>query len=145
MSSESGLSLRKLVICLMLSVTLTGCAYTAQELLDTPESQLKIRSIQSRAFDTTDREKSLRVIIATLQDLGFVIDHADQNLGSVTGTKLDHYLLRMTVTVHPRGSTQLMVRANARYNVTPVLEPEPYQQFFAALSRAMFLDAQQVD
>ncbi len=137
--------LGKIVNLLALSAMLAGCAYTAKDLLDTPESQLKIRSIQSRGFDTTDREKMLRAIIATLQDLGFVIDHADVNLGSISATKLERYLLKLTVTIHPRGSTQLMVRANARYNVTPVLEPEPYQQFFAALSRAMFLDAQQID
>ncbi len=80
-----------------------------------------------------------------MQDLGFVIDKADNVLGSVSGTKLDGYQLRMTVTVRPRGETQLIVRANAQYNLTAVEDPEPYQQFFAALQRSMFLTAQQVD
>jgi hypothetical protein len=39
----------------------------------------------------------------------------------------------------------MIVRANAQYNTTAVEDPEPYQQFFAALERAMFLTAQQVD
>jgi hypothetical protein len=51
----------------------------------------------------------------------------------------------MTVTVRPRGNTQLLVRANAQYNVTPVEDANFYQQFFAAYSKAMFLEAQQVD
>jgi hypothetical protein len=97
------------------------------------------------AFDTTDREETLRTTIATLQDLGFVIDKADADLGAVSATKLDRYMLRMTVTVRPRGQTQILVRANAQFGVKEVNDPEPYQDFFAALGRAMFLTAQQVD
>ena len=74
-----------------------------------------------------------------------MIDKADSVLGSVSGTKLDKYALRMTVTVRPRGETQSLVCANAQFNVTPVDDPEPYQQFFVALEKAMFLEAQQVD
>ncbi|MDP2604104.1 MAG: hypothetical protein Q8S00_16140 [Deltaproteobacteria bacterium] len=83
--------------------------------------------------------------MATLQDLGFVISHADNTLGSVSGTKLNNYALKMTVTVRPRGTNQLVVRANAQFNIQQVEDPEPYQQFFVALSRAMFLEAHQVD
>ena len=51
----------------------------------------------------------------------------------------------MTVTVTPRGEKQMIVRTNAQYNLTPVNDPEPYQQFFAALSKSMFLTALDVD
>lgn len=124
---------------------LFGCATTQQQLLDSDASQVQLRSMQTRAFDTTDKDKTLRTIISTLQDLGFVIDKADATLGSVTATKLNRYALRMTVTVRPRGTTQLLVRANAQYEATPVTEPQPYQQFFAALEKSMFLTANQVD
>ena len=60
-------------------------------------------------------------------------------------TKLKGYALRMTVTVRPRGKTQLLVRANAQYNVHPVTDPQPYQQFFVSLEKAMFLTANQAD
>jgi len=115
------------------------------QVLATTKSQVELRSIQTRVFDTSDKEKALRTVMATLQDLNFVLDKADSILGSVSGTKLDGYQLRMTVTVRPRGETQMLVRANAQYNVHPVEDPEPYQQFFVALERAMFLTAQQVD
>ena len=59
-----------------------------------------------------------------------MIDKADMDLGSISGTKLDGYLLRMTVSVLSRGEQRLIVRANASYNQTPVLEPKPYQDFF---------------
>lgn len=126
-------------------IVATGCASTQARLLDTDESQVRLRSIQSRAFDTTDKTKILRTAISTLQDLGFVIDQADLMLGTVTGTKLAGYELRMTVSVRPRGETQLLVRANAQYQLQPVTDPEPYQMFFAALEKAMFLMGHQAD
>lgn len=116
-----------------------------QQALATSASQVQLRGFQTRAFDTTDRDKTLRTVIATLQDLNFVIDKADATLGTVSATKLDGYLLRMTVTVRPRGQAQLAVRANAQYNIQAVEDPAPYQQFFASLERAMFLTAQAVD
>ena len=128
-----------------LCIPMTGCASSKSQILASEESQVKLRAMQTRAFDTTDRTKLLRTVMATLQDLGFVVDIADETLGTVTGTKLDGYALRMTVTVRPRGDTQQLVRASAQYNLAAVQEPEPYQQFFASLSKAMFLTAQQVD
>jgi hypothetical protein len=127
-----------------------ACGTSKQQLLATTASQVQLRGIQTRAFETTDRENTLRTVIATMQDLGFVVDHADYALGTVSGTKLDRsglqsYALRMSVTVRPRGTTQLLVRANAQYNLVQVEDPEPYQAFFTALGRAMFLEAQQVD
>jgi hypothetical protein len=132
-------------VAALVVVLACGCANTRTRMLETDASQVQLRQIQSRAFDTTDRERMLRTIIATLQDLGFVIDKADATLGTVSATKLAGYNLRMTVSVRPRGETQLLVRASAQYNLTQVTEPEPYQQFFAALSKSLFLAAQQVD
>lgn len=127
-------------------LSLSACQTTSMnQVMETSESQVQLRQIQSRAFDTRNNTKTLRTVIATLQDLGFVIDKADDELGTVSGTKLDGYSLRMTVFVKPKGKKQTVVRANATYNVTPVTDPEPYQQFFAALEKAMFLTAHEVD
>jgi predicted RNA-binding protein with EMAP domain len=123
----------------------TGCATTQQRLLDSESSQVQIRNIQTRAFNTTDKLKTLRTVMSTLQDLGFVLDKADEVLGTVSATKLKGYALRMTVTVRPRGETQLLVRVNAQYNLKPVTDPEPYQKFFVSLEKGMFLTAHQVD
>ena len=122
-----------------------GCVTTKQRLLDSGTSQVQLRSIQTRIFDTRDEAKGLRTIIATLQDLDFVIDDADDVLGAVSATKLDRYALRVSVTVRPRGEKQLLVRANFQYNKKPVHDPDPYQQFFILLEKGMFLTAQQVD
>lgn len=130
----------------MAVLVLAGCQTDSkQQVLLSKQSQVALRSMQTRAFDTTDKKQTMRTVIATLQDLGFVVDKADDVLGTVSGTKLDGYQLRMTVTVRGRGENQMMVRANAQYNITPVEEPGPYQQFFAALEKAMFLTAHKVD
>ena len=137
---------RPIIAALLMSVSfIVACAPSTHQVLATKESQLKLRSIQTRAFDTTDKNKMLRTVIATLQDLGFIIDKADANLGTISATKLDRYNLRVTVIVVPRGDSQLSVRANAQYNIDPVEDPEPYQQFFDSLSKAMFLTAHQLD
>ena len=121
-----------------------GCATPKEQLLGAKE-QVKLRSLQSRSFDTTEKKKTLRTIIATMQDLGFVIDKADEVLGTVSGTKLDGYALRLTVSVRPKGESQLIVRANAQYNITAVEDPAPYQNFFTSLEKAMFLTAHSVE
>lgn len=118
---------------------------TRERLFDSSESQLKLRTIQTKVFDTDEKEETMRTVIATLQDLEFVIDKADLAVGVVSGTKLRGYQLKMTVTVQPRGEKQMVVRANAQYNITPVTDPTPYQQFFAALQKAMFLTAHAID
>ena len=50
-------------------------------------------------------------------------------------------LVRLTVTVRPRGETQLVVRASAQYYLKAIESPEPYQQFFRTLEQALFIQA----
>lgn len=133
-------------IALAILITLSACQTNSRnQVLETSASQVELRSIQSRVFNTTNQTKTLRTVIATLQDLSFVVDKADEELGTISGTKLDRYQLRMTVTVRSKGNKQTLVRANATYNLKSVENPEPYQDFFAALEKAMFLTAHQVD
>jgi hypothetical protein len=81
----------------------------------------------------------LRAVMSTLQDLGFVIDKADDVIGIVSATKLHGYALSMSISVRPRGQ-QMVVRANAQYNLTAVEDPGPYQDFFTSLDKGLFLD-----
>lgn len=137
---------KNLFAVIAISILVAACQTDSRDqVLATGKSQVALRAIQQRAFDTTDKVSTLRTIIVTLQDLGFVIDKADDVIGSVSATKLDRYQLRITVSVRPRGQTQTLVRTNAEFNRTAVEDPEPYQQFFAALERSMFLTAHRVD
>ena len=106
---------RLTVIWSLLLFTPLACLPSSKEqLLKAQTSQVNLRNIQTRAFDTTEKNQTLRTVIATMQDLGFVVDKADETLGLVSGTKLSGYQIKMTVTVRPRGQKQLLVRANAQ-------------------------------
>ena len=135
--------MRYLFTAIILSLSLlSGCATTNQRVLDSgDETQLQKRSYQSRVFDKADKEKVLRATISTLQDLGFVIDRADLMLGSVSGTKLDGHQIKITVSVRPKGTDRMLVRANAQFNITPIEDPKHYQDFFASLEKSLFLTA----
>ena len=131
---------------LALLLATTACQLDSRkEILKTNVSQVQLRSVQTRAFDTADRSLTLRNVIATLQDLGFIIDKSDEVLGTVTGTKLSGDAIRMTVTIRARGTRQIAVRASAQFNMEAVSDAAPYQQFFAALEKSMFLAANEVD
>lgn len=135
--------MRYLFTAILLSLSLlSGCATTNQRVLDSgDETQLQKRSYQSRIFETADKEKVLRATISTLQDLGFVIDRADLMLGSVSGTKLDGHQIKITVSVRPKGTDRMLVRANAQFNITPIEDPKHYQDFFVSLEKSLFLTA----
>jgi hypothetical protein len=149
---SAGRALRALAAAACIAALGSCAAPPEGELLGSPGSQLKLRSIQSRAYDTTDRQHVLRGVVATLQDLEFMIEAADAALGTVTarkfllprGTPLGTDLM-LTVTVRPRGETQMLVRLNAEFNRKAVEDPEVYQRFFLALGRSLFLSGHEVE
>src|SRR5512139_4067544 len=112
---------------------LAGCVSAVDQVTKSDQGAVQMRSYQERAFDTVDKEQTLRSVIATLQDLNFVLDKADLDLGMVTATKLSGYELRVTVTVRSRGDTQMLVRMNAGYEEEPVKHLKFYRDFFTAL------------
>lgn len=132
-------------------LALVGCQTNPEkQVLQASESQVQLRSMQTRAFDTDKKDVVLRSVISTLQDLGFVLDGADAVLGSVSGTKfgrsgMTYYQIKATVTVRPRGTSQMLVRMSAQHNIQAIEDPEPYQDFFAALEKSLFLTAHNVD
>ena len=133
------------VAAILCAAVLVGCAPSTEVIMGSEQSAVQLRSYQQRAFDTADKTQTLRSVIATLQDLSFVVDKADLELGTVSATKLSGYQVRMTVTARPRGTNQMLVRANAQYMDKAVEDPKPYQDFFTALEKSMFLTAHQVD
>ncbi len=134
---------KKLIMVVAGAIFLGGCASTNDRILDTgDQSQLQKRSYQTRVFDTPDKEKVMRGVISTLQDLSFVVERTDMVLGTVSGTKYEKQLaIRMTVSVRPKGS-QMSVRANGQLNVNPIEDPKAYQDFFSSLEKSLFLTAQ---
>jgi len=126
-------------------LALQGCAApeVKPDLLAPTEAQMKIRSLQTRSFDLTDRNAAIRGVIASLQDLGFIIERANEGLGLVTAARFaepNYYdVVTITVTVRQETAEKMSFRANAIYNNKPIDDPKVYQNFFAALQRALFL------
>ncbi|WP_455241842.1 hypothetical protein [Petrachloros mirabilis] len=124
---------------------LQGCVAPepGPELLAPTEAQMKIRSAQTRTFDVKDRQVAMRAVIAALQDLGFIIERANEALGLVTAARFaepNYYdVLGVTVTVRPQLDDRMMIRANAIYNNKPIEDPKVYQNFFATLERSLFV------
>lgn len=132
------------VLVLSGALVLTGCA-APTNVITSSGSQVEIRQMQTREYDTLDKRNTLRSVVSTLQDLGFVIDKADFDLATITATKVQDYEIRMTVTVRERDGERLAVRANARFNQQTIEDPNAYQDFFVSLDKAMFLTLHQVD
>ena len=130
------------LLCLL---SLAGCATTTPINIAGAGTQLEARQIQTRHYDTLDKAMTLRSVIATLQDLGFTIDQADAELGTITATRLHQYTMRMTVTVVKKEGNRISVRANARIGENAVTDAATYQDFFVVLDKAMFLTLHKVD
>jgi len=137
---------RSFVLVSLLSLCLlAGCATTAPVDVAGAGTQLETRQIQTREYDTLDKAMTMRSVIATLQDLGFTIDQADSELGTVTATRLHEYTMRMTVTVVEKEGSRISVRSNARIGENSVTDANTYQDFFVVLDKAMFLTLHEVD
>ena len=128
-------------------LALAGCATPQPELIASSKSAVELRSIQSRAFETGDKKKVYRAVLATLQDLGYTVTELEPDAGTATGDKLA--ILKLTASVYSRGATRTIVRANAIVKLGPQVQqghqvdaPEFYQKrFFEPLSKALFLEA----
>ena len=139
-------SISRVAFSVLPALALAACATPPPEpqaLLAPSEAQAKIRNLQTRTFDAPSRKRAMRGVIAALQDLGFIIERANEPLGLVTAARFaepNYYdVVGVTVTVRRLSKTQVRVRVNAIYNNQPITDPEVYQNFFATLERSLFL------
>ena len=131
---------------LLLVLGLAGCASPPPpqpvDLLAVTDEQMKLRNMQTRTFDIADRRLAMRGVIAALQDLGFIIERANEPLGLVTGARFaepNYYdVVGVTVTVRQANDKQTTIRANAIYDNQPITDPEVYRNFFTTLQRSFF-------
>ena len=133
------------LLALVWGLAVVACAAPKPplDLLAPTDAQMKLRSFQTRNFDVADRKQAIRGVIAALQDLGFIIERANEPLGLVTAARFaepNYYdVLGITVTVRPQKSGSVMIRANAILNNKPLEDAKAYQNFFATLERSLFI------
>jgi hypothetical protein len=78
----------KTKLLLLSTLFLVGCQASApRDILRAPEESLKIRSMQSRGYDTRDEKKILSASASALQDMGFTLEDSETKLGLIVGVK----------------------------------------------------------
>ena len=140
-------------ICALLSCVLlvvVGCQSTPR-----PEDffhpvSLKQRQIQSRVFDIGDEVRVLMACATVLQDNGFQINEAESRLGLLTSSKVKaiHGMfssVEASLVTHPvQGRSGAVVVRVTFHRRGVINDPTIYQEFFARLSKALFLEEQQI-
>lgn len=126
-------------------IFLTGCfASNSTHVIGSNQSQVEMRNYQSRKFDTNDKKLVMRAVVSTMQDLGFIINQVDYNIGTVSGSSFTN-MSTLTITVRDINSKQLIVRAIAQHNRNLIQDPKAYSNFFESLSKSLFLEAHEIE
>ena len=104
---KRGLCARFALAIGLLALAVSGCSTyeirhqiqgdSRDQIWRTDVSQVELRAIQSRVYETTDRGQTLQAVVDTLQDLAFQIEVLDEDLGIVSGKRFE------ARERHPRG------------------------------------------
>lgn len=98
----------------LLAVMLTGCAPHVTEV---PLTQLQIRELQTKEFETNNTKLVMKSMINVLQDEGFIVKNAVVEMGLLSAEK--------TVSVENKNDVffaQLADGPNARWNKQEIIE-----------------------
>jgi len=172
-----------IIACMMGLIAQAACVPkpTPEDLRLTPETQVN-RQLQTRVFETSDEAKVLAASSAVLQDLGFLIDESEQQLGLLVGSKMrsainpaevtvmyilaimarsdpvysERQLMRICLVTTPsmgeppstsvRVTFQRIVYSNQGLGIKfeTLGTPEIYEEFFARLSKSLFLEGKEL-
>ncbi len=166
-----------------------GCIQTPKGFLKPSEAAIEKRQLQMKQYDTQDETKIMSSVAGVLQDLGFILDESESELGLVSASKradatnkgmlagafvLDllaalggngsgtamkncdkEQLVKASVIAKPSiDKARIVVRVtfqrivwnmdNKIKLVETISDPQIYQKFYDALSKAIFLEAQQI-
>jgi hypothetical protein len=91
----------------------------------------------TRDFASSDIHRALRLAIATLQNLGFALENADNETGTLIASRLDTHPLRLTVTISAKSETEITAAVSSAYAATELADPTPANTFFAAYEAAL--------
>src|SRR5690349_12138102 len=75
------------LVALGFAWTVLGCAPAPMPPTQRPRTQLQTREFQTRAYETTDTKMVMKALLNVLQDEGFIVKNANENLGLIVATK----------------------------------------------------------
>lgn len=75
----------RIVCCIFCLFAFSACGPTAKQ--EPEKTQLEIREIQTRTFDTTDFKLVMKSVLNTLQDDNYVVKNVAMDLGFLTAVK----------------------------------------------------------
>ncbi len=73
---------------LIITSSLVGCQTIPKDAFKLTESNLEMRQMQSRLFETKDEVELISSSISVLQDLGYNIENTEKEVGLVTASKM---------------------------------------------------------
>jgi hypothetical protein len=79
--------MRKFSAMFVLSGFLAGCVSIPPDAFKLSQSSLEIRKMQTRKFETKDEVELLSAGAAQLQDMGYLIDETEKNVGLLVASK----------------------------------------------------------
>ncbi|MBM4385308.1 MAG: hypothetical protein FJ091_18300 [Deltaproteobacteria bacterium] len=91
----------------------------------------------TRDFAAPSLEVARRLAISALQDLGFALEAANSEAGTISASRLDAHPLRLTVTVGARDEATISAAVVTDHAGTPVADPRPAEAFFSAYAAAL--------
>jgi PBP1b-binding outer membrane lipoprotein LpoB len=118
----------RISLAIIASMMLSGCAHYDSS--DSTLTQLQIREIQSRDFDTANTKLVMKSIMNVLQDEGYIIKNAVVDLGLINAEK--------TINVEDTTTAILMVlcaNSNARWDKHAILEASANVSEFGSTTR----------
>lgn len=127
---------------LLLPVICGSCVAPTSAITSTSGSQVMIRQAQTRDYEHVSKKQAMRASIATLQDLNFILDKVDADLGAISASKSN---VKITITVREKTPMLATIRANATFGETTINDPIIYQDFFSMLDKSLFLVKNRVD
>ncbi len=104
------------------------------------KSALHERQNKTRTIYVANHQLVPQSIVATLQDLGYQVQFSSQEINAITGERLRHEPLKVTVTYVKQSDDFVSVRANFSItNENTTIENIWYQNFFSKLNKSLFL------
>lgn len=80
-------AINKAVALCVLPFLLLGCVSVPRDAFKLTQSSLEIRKMQTRRFETRNEIELLSAGAAQLQDMGYIIDETEKDVGLITASK----------------------------------------------------------